>query len=200
LGDFGATGERIPEARIGDLAGPLPPQRSVGKDGCLSAARVPSLQRSEEAQGRKMSSSRRDRVATWREGLAFAGSRARIAIAEWRLDVGIAMVVGMGLVELRIPGCGSLKEKRSVLKAILRRTQNEFNCSIAEVGDNDLWQKAAVGFAAVGNDRPAINAKLDHILRFIEGLDLAVAVRSRIEIISCGELLEGPAIEEDKFG
>lgn len=110
------------------------------------------------------------------------------------------MVVGVGLVELRIPGCGSLKEKRSVLKAMIRRTQNEFNCSIAEVGDNDLWQKAALGFAVVGNDRPTVNAKLDHILRFVDGLELAVVLRSRIEIVSCGELLDeaGADNEEEK--
>ncbi|TSA47851.1 MAG: hypothetical protein D4R56_01450 [Deltaproteobacteria bacterium] len=40
--------------------GPLPPQRSAGKDDCLSEARVSSLQQSEGAQGRKMSS-------VWRE-------------------------------------------------------------------------------------------------------------------------------------
>lgn len=113
--------------------------------------------------------------------------------------MGIAMVVGIGLIELRIPGCGSLKEKRSVLKSIIRRTQNEFNCSIAEVGDNDLWQKARIGFSTVGNDRPTINAKLDHILRFIDRLDLAVVVRSRIEIASCGDLLDAAEIEEGKY-
>ncbi|TSA45098.1 MAG: hypothetical protein D4R56_06070 [Deltaproteobacteria bacterium] len=42
--------------------GPLPPQRNARKDDCLSAsARVSSLHRSEEAQGRKTSSVRRAR-------------------------------------------------------------------------------------------------------------------------------------------
>ena len=42
--------------------GALPPQCSARKDDCLSAsARVSSLQRSEEVQGRKISSARRDR-------------------------------------------------------------------------------------------------------------------------------------------
>jgi hypothetical protein len=41
--------------------GTLPPQRSTSKGECLSAsARVSSLQRSEEVQGRKMSSVRRE--------------------------------------------------------------------------------------------------------------------------------------------
>ena len=106
------------------------------------------------------------------------------------------MVVGTGIVDLRIPGCGSLKEKRSVLSRILRRTQNEFNVSIAEIGDNDLWRRARIGFSVVGNDRPYINAKMDLILRFIERLDLAEVVRSRMEMVSFDDLMDVDEIEE----
>jgi len=112
------------------------------------------------------------------------------------------MVVGTGLVELRIPGCGSLKEKRGVLSRILRRTQNEFNVSIAEVGDNDHWKKARIGFSVVGNDGSYINAKVDHILRFIDGFGLAEVVRSRIEIMSLAELMDSGDLavsEEGKY-
>ena len=109
------------------------------------------------------------------------------------------MVVGTGIVDLRIPGCGSLKEKRSVLSRILRRTQNEFNVSIAEIGDNDLWRRARIGFSVVGNDRPYINAKMDHILRFIERLDLAEVVRSRMEMVGFDDLMDVDEIEERKY-
>lgn len=109
------------------------------------------------------------------------------------------MVVGTGIIDLRIPACGSLKEKRGVLSRIIRRTQNEFNCSIAEVGDNDHWRRARIGFCVVGNDKPYINAKMDHILRFIDGLMLAEAVRSRIEIVSFDDLADAKDIEEGKF-
>jgi len=109
------------------------------------------------------------------------------------------MVVGTGIVDLRIPGCGSLKEKRSVLSRILRRTQNEFNVSIAEIGDNDLWRRARIGFSVVGNDRPYINAKMDHILRFIERLDLSEVVRSRMEMVSFDDLMDVDEIEEGKY-
>ncbi len=109
------------------------------------------------------------------------------------------MVVGTGLIDLRIPGCGSLKEKRSVLSRIIRRTQNEFNVSIAEVGDNDLWRRARVGFSVVGNDKPYINAKMDHILRFIDRLELAEVVRSRMEMVSFDDLMDVDEIEEGKY-
>jgi len=109
------------------------------------------------------------------------------------------MVVGTGIVDLMIPGCGSLKEKRSVLSRILHRAQNEFNVSIAEIGDNDLWRRARIGFSVVGNDRPYINAKMDHILRFIERLDLAEVLRSRMEMASFDDLMDVDEIEEGKY-
>ena len=92
------------------------------------------------------------------------------------------MVVGSGMVELWIPESGSLKEKRAVLKRLLKKTQNEFNVSIAEVGDNDHRRRAKIGFAVVGNDRRFVNAKIDHILNFIDGLKPAEVVSSRFEI------------------
>ena len=109
------------------------------------------------------------------------------------------MVVGTGLIDLMIPESGSLKEKRSVLKRIIHRTQNEFNCSIAEVGDNDIWRRARIGFSVVGNDRPTINAKMDHILRFIERLAVAEIVRSRMEILSFADLMDPEDVEEGKY-
>src|SRR4030042_1944913 len=109
------------------------------------------------------------------------------------------MVVGTGVVDRRIPGCGSLMEKRSVLSRIIRRTQNEFNVSIAEVGDNDIWRRAKIGFSVVGNDKPYINAKMDHILRFIDQLELAEVVQSRMEMVSFDDLMDVDEIEEGKY-
>ncbi len=113
--------------------------------------------------------------------------------------MGVAMVVGTGLIDLLIPGCGSLKEKRSVLKRIIHRTRNEFNVSMAEVDDNDLWRRARIGFSVVGNDHAYINAKMDHILRFIDRLELAEVIRNRFEIVSFDDLMDAEEIEEGKY-
>ncbi len=83
------------------------------------------------------------------------------------------MVIGYGIINLRIPESGSLKEKRSVLKKILKRTQNEFNVSIAETGNLDNYKLAEIGFAVVGNDSRYINGKVDQLLMFIESRRLS---------------------------
>jgi len=62
------------------------------------------------------------------------------------------MVVGFGIIELWIGESRSLKEKRGILSRVIKRVQNTFNVSIAEVGDNDHWKRAQVGFGLVGND------------------------------------------------
>lgn len=100
------------------------------------------------------------------------------------------MVIGYGIINLRIHESGSLKEKRSVLNKILKRTQNEFNVSIAEIGNLDNYKMAEIGFAVVGNESRYINGKIDHILRFIDNLHAAEMLDSRIEIMIVSDFLE----------
>ncbi len=52
-------------------------------------------------------------------------------------------------LELRLPGNGSLKGKRGIIKSLLARLRQEFNVSVAEVEAQDAWQRAVVGVACV---------------------------------------------------
>jgi uncharacterized protein len=94
------------------------------------------------------------------------------------------MVIGVCKLDLRIPENHSLKEKRHVLRKLIDRVRTRFNVTIAEVGDNDLWQRAQMGFCTVGNDRRHINSSLDKVIYFIEQMNLVEMVHTEIEIIS----------------
>ena len=94
------------------------------------------------------------------------------------------MVVGTGLITLRLHDCRSLKEKRKVVKSIINRMRNSFNASVAEVGSNDIHQRAEIGFSLVGNDKALINSKLDKIFNMVEGLGLAEIIDTEMEIIN----------------
>lgn len=109
------------------------------------------------------------------------------------------MVVGYGILQLRIPTSGSLKEKRSVLNKILKRAQNEFNISIAQVGRLDDHQTAEIGFAITGNESRFVNGKIDHLLRFIDDLKAAEIVNSKIEMMAVSDFLEPAAWETGKY-
>jgi uncharacterized protein len=109
------------------------------------------------------------------------------------------MVIGSGIIEMWIVESRSLKEKRGVLSRILKRTQNEFNISIAEIDDNDHLKRAKIGFCVVGNDTRYTNGKIDHILRFIDGLQLAEVLNTKIEMIHISNMMDSRHYEEGKY-
>jgi uncharacterized protein YlxP (DUF503 family) len=94
------------------------------------------------------------------------------------------MVVGYGIIDFRLHECRSLKGKRKIVKSIVSQLRNHFNSSIAEVGSNDIYQKAEIGFALVGNNRQVINSKIDKLFNFVDALGLAEIIDSEMEIIN----------------
>ncbi len=94
------------------------------------------------------------------------------------------MVVGICQIKLNIPGAHSLKDKRQALKSLMARVKGSFNASVAEVGQNDMWQSAVIGIAVVGNDRGFVNSSLDHIVDFIEELRSVEIVSHEMEIMN----------------
>ena len=78
------------------------------------------------------------------------------------------MFVAALTVELRIPGCHSLKQKRSRIKSLLARLQREFNISVAEIDHNDNHQIATIACAAVSNDAQHAQKLLARIPAWIE--------------------------------
>lgn len=95
------------------------------------------------------------------------------------------MVVGICEIDLLIHNTASLKDKRGILKGIIEKTKNKFNISIAEVGDNNVWQRSQIGFCVIGNDMCHVNSSLDKTIDFIDNLCLAEIINHRIEIINC---------------
>ncbi|HEX9758669.1 MAG TPA: DUF503 domain-containing protein [Nitrospiria bacterium] len=91
------------------------------------------------------------------------------------------MTVGICTLVLYLPGIGSLKGKRQIIKSLKDRVQNRFNVSIAEVGDQDLWQRAVLGIACVGNDRGFVNQVLDKVLDFVQRVPTIEVLDFRLE-------------------
>jgi uncharacterized protein YlxP (DUF503 family) len=78
------------------------------------------------------------------------------------------MIIGACSVELHLPGNGSLKGKRSILKPLLTRLRREFNLAAAEVGCNDAWRSAEIGLVTVANDAGHVHAVLERAVHWIE--------------------------------
>jgi len=93
------------------------------------------------------------------------------------------MVVGVGVITFRLHECRSLKSKRKIVKSVIGRMRSHFNLSAAETGANDLYQRAEIGFALVGNSAPLINSKIDKVFNMVDDLGLAEITDTEMEII-----------------
>jgi uncharacterized protein YlxP (DUF503 family) len=94
------------------------------------------------------------------------------------------MVIGICHLDLVLRDNHSLKEKRRVVKSIIGRVKSKFNVSIAEVGNQDLWQSAQIGFCIAGNEKRFINSSLDKVIYFIEESNSAEIKHAEMEIIT----------------
>lgn len=79
------------------------------------------------------------------------------------------MVIGVLRISLRLPGCRSLKDKRRILRGLIDRIRREFQVSIAEVDDNDLWGNAEVGVSVVSGSAMQVESILTKVLDAFEG-------------------------------
>lgn len=78
------------------------------------------------------------------------------------------MSIGLLTLHLQLPGCASLKEKRSRIKPLINRLHREFNISVAEVGYNDAWHDTLIACALISNDHTHTQQALQVIPSWIE--------------------------------
>ena len=77
------------------------------------------------------------------------------------------MVIGLVQAAISIPDARSLKDKRSVLRSLKDRAVARMNVSVAEVGDQDLWQSARIAFVTVAAKRDIVEGRLADIRRYL---------------------------------
>jgi uncharacterized protein YlxP (DUF503 family) len=105
------------------------------------------------------------------------------------------MVVGILRLTFYISGAASLKDKRQVLRKVVDRLRARFNVSVAEVGDNDVWQRAVVGICAVANDHSFVNEVLDKCAR--DAGNIAEIINREMEIETYSEMQSEFAMKPD---
>ncbi|MCL5036365.1 MAG: DUF503 domain-containing protein [Chloroflexi bacterium] len=79
------------------------------------------------------------------------------------------MVVGMCRVLLFLTEQpNSLKGKRSVINRLRQRLSSRYPVAIAEVGRQDVWQEAEIGFAVVNEKESLVREMIQKILEELE--------------------------------
>ncbi|NLX02352.1 MAG: DUF503 domain-containing protein [Syntrophomonadaceae bacterium] len=96
------------------------------------------------------------------------------------------MYVVYGYVELYLPYCSSLKEKRKIIHGLISRVRKRFNVSTSEVEFHDLWQRSGVGFSAVSHYSPGLELITNSIKEtFLNYSPDAEMTLFNYDIISC---------------
>jgi hypothetical protein len=88
-------------------------------------------------------------------------------------------MIGFQSWELSIPGCSSLKEKRSVVRSIKDRLRNRFNLSVAETDFHDVHTRAEISAALVTTDGRHADRVLDKADTLVADNGRALVVRTR---------------------
>lgn len=94
------------------------------------------------------------------------------------------MITGIAKIELLVYESNSLKEKRMVLKSLIGKLQSKFNVSVAETGNNELWQRSEIGIACVTNDIKHANQMIDAVINFIDNDGRIEILKQETEYIS----------------
>ena len=89
------------------------------------------------------------------------------------------MIVAVVRLAVYIHHSHSLKEKRAVIRKLIDRIQARFKLHVAEVGGQDTWQRAQLGFAVVGAEAQVVESIGDEVVRAIQS-----SVEGQGEVVS----------------
>lgn len=78
------------------------------------------------------------------------------------------MSIGLLVLHLHLPGCTSLKEKRSRIKPLIARLHREFNISVSEIDQQDSWQQTVIACVMVTSAAAQTRRSLQAIPGWVE--------------------------------
>jgi uncharacterized protein YlxP (DUF503 family) len=91
------------------------------------------------------------------------------------------MHVGILQVLLHVPDSQSLKDKRRIVRGLLDRIRAKFEVAASEIEDQDLRQRAVVGFAAVSNSTRHAEEVMSKVLAYIRESPAANVIEHELE-------------------
>jgi len=97
------------------------------------------------------------------------------------------MFVGTIKIELFIPGCKSLKDKRRIINSIKDKVRAKYNVSIAEVGFQEKWQRTTIGVSIVNNKENDVSIMCQKILELFFDNDDFIVLENKNSIFSIKE-------------
>ena len=101
------------------------------------------------------------------------------------------------MLELRIEGAHSLKDRRQVVRSVKDGLRSRFNVAVAETDPSDAWQRATLGVVSISPSRDY----LDGLMRNVERAAMRLANNSGGEVTdSFLDFLSESGSDEDLTG
>jgi uncharacterized protein YlxP (DUF503 family) len=91
--------------------------------------------------------------------------------------------VGVLTLELHLDDAHSLKDKRHTVKGLKDRLRTRFNVAVAEIGYQDLWQRALISAVTVSSDHTRAEQTLQSVEREAAAILGGLLVATTVEWI-----------------
>jgi len=69
------------------------------------------------------------------------------------------------MLEIRIEGAHSLKDKRQVVRSVKDGLRTHFNVAVAEIEASDAWQRATLGIVSISDSRDYLEGLMRNVER-----------------------------------
>ncbi len=77
-------------------------------------------------------------------------------------------MIGALRLQLHLPGCNTLKDKRRIIKGLNQRVRQKYQVAVAEIGSQDRPAFCEIEIASVANERAQVHRVLTAVSRVYE--------------------------------
>ncbi|GAB4165070.1 MAG: DUF503 domain-containing protein [Candidatus Promineifilaceae bacterium] len=78
------------------------------------------------------------------------------------------MLIATCVIKLQLYGVYSIKDKRQIVKSLLKRLPQQFNVAVAEIDHQNVWQTTAIGLVTVGTNAAYLHSLLEKSVSWIQ--------------------------------
>jgi uncharacterized protein len=93
------------------------------------------------------------------------------------------MVIGLMRMELHLPTCNSLKDKRSIIKRLFAHLRRTHNVGVAEIDHQDVWRSAAIAVVTVFNEVVPTEQTLRRVAAEVVNTDGVDVISQEVELL-----------------
>lgn len=98
-------------------------------------------------------------------------------------SIGHSFTIAVVHLDLHLPVCHSLKEKRGRLARIMNHLRKKHPVVVSEVGEHNVWGRAALAAVTLSTDRDLANRILEAVADTIDRDGEVDLVRHEIELL-----------------